>query len=207
MKTVAYLKASKDKQDIRKQKQEILEFAHKEKIFVSRFIEFPIASKTKDKKIDILLGQLSSKDTLIVSDLSRIAWSLREIVKTVDLLLKRGIRFVAIKEGIELNKEKQDLQSQVMVRMFGLFAEIEHELISQRTKEALAVARAKGRLGGRPPALNPQQQELAVKLYKEGKLRVKEICQMMGISKQTLYNYLKKRTQSTRNEVERLHPR
>lgn len=117
------------------------------------------------------------------------------------MLLKRGIRFVAIKEGIELNKEKQDLQSQVMVRMFGLFAEIEHELISQRTKEALAVARAKGRLGGRPPALNPQQQELAVKLYKEGKLRVKEICQMMGISKPTLYNYLKKRTQSTRNEV------
>jgi len=67
MKTVAYLKTSKDKRDIRKQKQVILEFAHKEKIFVSRFIEFPISSKTtKDKKIDIILKRVEPGDTLIV---------------------------------------------------------------------------------------------------------------------------------------------
>lgn len=193
MKTVAYLSASKDRQDIRKQKLSILEFVKREQISISRFIEMPISSKTtKENKIELLLGQLSPKDTLIVSDLSRIGWSLREIVKTVDLLLKNGIRFVAIKENIDINNEKQDLRSQVMVETFGLFAEIEHQLVSQRTKEALAVAKAKGRLGGRPPALNPQQQELAIKLYKEGKLRVKEICQMMGISKPTLYSYLKK---------------
>jgi len=72
MKTVAYLKASKDRQDI--QKQEILEFAKKEQISISRFIEVPVSSKTtKERKIELLLGQLSSKDTLIVSDLSRLA--------------------------------------------------------------------------------------------------------------------------------------
>jgi len=191
MKAVAYLSASKDRQDIRKQKLSILEFAERKQISISRFIEMPISSKTtKEKKIELLLGQLSPKDTLIVSDLSRFAWSLREIVKTVDLLLKNGIRFVAIKENIDINNEKQDLRSQIMVEIFGLFAE--HQLVSQRTKEALAVAKAKGRLGGRPPTLNPQQQELAIKIYKEGKLSVKEICQMMGISKPTLYSYLKK---------------
>lgn len=197
MKIVAYLKASQNRQDIRKQKQEILAFAKREQISISRFIEMPISSKTtKERKVDLLLGQLSPKDTLIVSELSRIGWSLREIVKTIDLLLQNGIRVVAIKEDIELNNEKQDIQSQAIVRVFGLLAEIEHQLISQRTKEALAVAKAKGRLGGRPPALNPQQHELAIKLYKEGKQSVKEICQMMGISKQTLYNYIKKRTQT-----------
>lgn len=202
--TVAYLKASKDRQDIRKQKQEILEFATQEQITISRFIEIPISSKTtKEKKIDILFGQLSSKDTLIVSDLSRIGWSLREIIKTVDALVKKEIRFIAVKEGINLNREKQDLQSQVMVKMFGLFAEIDHELISQRTKEALAVAKAKGRLGGRPPALNTQQQEFAIKLYKEGKLRVREICQIMGISKPTLYSYLKKANSKLKSQTER----
>lgn len=193
MKTVAYLKASKDKQDRRKQKQGILEFAEKEKIFVSRFIEFPISSKTtKDKKIDILLRQLESKDTLIVSDLSRLGWSVREIIKTVDTLIKREIRFIAVREGIDLNVRKEEVQSQIIIRMFSLLADIEHQLISQRTREALAIARAKGRLGGRPPALNTQKQELALKLYKEGKHSVKEICQMMGISKPTLYSYLRK---------------
>ena len=73
MKTVAYLKASKDRQDIRKQKQEILSFAAKEQISISRFIEIPISSKTtKEKKIDILLGQLSSKDTLIGFESNRL---------------------------------------------------------------------------------------------------------------------------------------
>lgn len=193
MKTLAYLKASKDRQDIRKQKQEILEFAEKGKIFVSRIIEFPISSKTtKDKKIDILLNQLKPGDTIIVSDLSRIGWSVREIIKTVDTLIKRDIRFIAVREGIDLNVRKEHLQSQIIIKVFGLLAEIEHQLISQRTREALAIAKAKGRLGGRPPALNQQQRELALNLYKEGKHSVKEICQMMEISKPTLYSYLKK---------------
>jgi len=135
MKIVAYLSASKDRQDIRKQKQDILAFARREQISISCFIEVPISSKTtQERKIDLILSQLSSKDTLVVSELSRIGWSLREIVKTVDLLLKNEIRFVAIKENIAINNEKKDLRSQVMVEIFGLFAEIEHQLVSQRAK-------------------------------------------------------------------------
>jgi len=193
MRIWAYLKTSQDRQDIREQKQVILEFAEKEKISVSRFIEFPISSATtKDKKIDILLRQLRPKDTLIVSDLSQIGWSVREIIKTIDILVKGEIRFIAVKEGIHLDEQKENVQSQIISRVFGLLADIEHQLVSQRTREALAIARAKGRKGGRPPALNTQQQKLALNLYQEGKHSVKEICQMMGISRQTFYNYLKR---------------
>lgn len=203
MRIWAYLKASKDRQDIREQKQVILEFAEKEKISVSRFIEFPISSATtKDKKIDILLRQLQPKDTLIVSDLSRIGWSVREIIKTVDTLVKREIRFIAVREGIHLDEQKEEVQSQIIIRVFGLLADIEHQLVSQRTREALAIAKAKGRKGGRPPALNTQQQQLALKLYKEGKHSVEKICQMMGISKPTLYSYIRKAKSNLRSSSE-----
>jgi len=69
-------------------------------------------------------------------------------------------------------------------------------LISERTKAGLAAAKARGRLGGRPQVLNDKQQEVAVKLYQEGEHTIREICQIIGISKTTLYNYLKKANQS-----------
>ena len=108
------------------------------------------------------------------------------------------VRFVAIKEEMDLNG-KPSTQSQVIAMMFGMLAEIGRELISERTKEALVIARRSGRIGGRPTALNPQQQELAVKFYQEGKHSIHKICQMMGISKPTLYSYLKKANSTLKN--------
>ena len=75
--------------------------------------------------------------------------SVGEIITTLDTLVRKNIRFLAVKEGIRISGET-DLQTKVMVTMFGLFAEMERELISQRTREALAVAKAKGKKLGRP---------------------------------------------------------
>jgi hypothetical protein len=84
------------------------------------------------------------------SELSRMGRSVGDIITTVDTLVKQHIRLVTIKEGIRLER-RQTLQTKVMVTLFGLFAEIERELISLRTKEGLAAARGAGKRLGRPP--------------------------------------------------------
>jgi len=177
MKTVAYLKASEDVLEIEQQKQTILDFAKKEKITLSRFIEiFPsyqsftgevrdYHADRKQAKIDLLLSQLESSDTLIVSDIRRIGHSASEIITTVDTLVQSGVRFVAIKESINLNRDDQSMESEVMIRMFKLFADIEHQRLSQRTTEALVVTRARGRSGGRPRT-DPQKLEQAAIHYR-----------------------------------------
>ena len=96
-----------------------------------------------------MLERLAPGDRLIVSELSRLGRSLGQVIHIVDELVKRKIRFTAIKESIHF-EGKQDLQTKVMVALFGLFAEVERDLISERTREGLASARAKGRLLGRP---------------------------------------------------------
>jgi DNA invertase Pin-like site-specific DNA recombinase len=86
-----------------------------------------------------LLEMLNSGDTLIVSELSRLARSVGQISIIVNALLKKKIRFISIKENLELNG-KQNIQTKTTVTLFSLFAEIERDLISERTKEGLARA-------------------------------------------------------------------
>ncbi len=79
---------------------------------------------------------------------------------------------------------------QLIFHIFGALAEFERNLIRERTNAGLAAARARGRLGGRPMALDTNKRQLAVKLYNDRQYPIAEICQMMGISKPTLYNYI-----------------
>lgn len=200
MKVVAYIKASQERAEVRKQRQVILEFAQREQLSISRFIEIPIAAinNKNPNKRHRLFHHIEPGDTLIVSQLSDIGWSLGEIVKTVDLLVKKRIRFAAIKEAIFLNSYPS-IESQAIAKVFGILAEIGRKLVSTHTKEALAIARRKGRVGGRREALNSQQQQFAVRFYQKGSHTVKEICQMLGISKPTLYRYINKANVPLRN--------
>ena len=92
---------------------------------------------------------LQPGDRLLVSELSRLGRSLSQVIQIVETLVRRKIRFIAIKEAIEFDG-KQDLRTKVMIALFGLFAEVERDLISERTKEGLAAAKAKGKRLGRP---------------------------------------------------------
>ena len=92
-----------------------------------------------------MLDSLTAGDRLVVSELSRLGRSLGQVIRIVEELVKRKIRFTAIKESIHF-EGKQDLQTKVMIALFGLFAEVERDLISERTKEGLAL-----RQGGRNP--------------------------------------------------------
>ena len=149
--TVAYLRVSTRSQDLANQKLAILEFSQKRRFTVDEFIEARISSRKSpiERRIDEMLGRLQMGDRLLVSELSRLGRSLGQVIQIVDTLVHRNIRFIAIKEGIEFDGQ-QDLQTKVMIALFGLFAEVERDLISERTKEGLAAAKAQGKLLGRP---------------------------------------------------------
>ena len=153
MKTLAYLRVSKDSQDVNNQRLAILDFARTHRITVDDFVEISVSSRrtTKERRIDELLERLSEGDTLMVAEISRMGRSVGQIISTVDALIRKRVRFIAVKEGIDLaGNGEQDINSKVMITMFGLFAEIERDLISMRTKEGLAAAKAAGKQLGRP---------------------------------------------------------
>ncbi len=151
MKTLAYLRVSTHNQDLDNQRLAILNFAQQEGITISDFIGVEVSSqKTPQKRrLDEVLEQLNKGDRLIVSELSRLGRSLGQIIAMVDTLVKKEIHFIAIKEAIRF-EGKQDMQTKVMITLFALFSEIERDLISERTKEGLAKARASGKHLGRP---------------------------------------------------------
>jgi DNA invertase Pin-like site-specific DNA recombinase len=195
MKTLAYLRVSTDKQDLKNQKLEILDYTRKQDLKVDDFIEIEISSRktTKQRRIDELLSSLNKGDLLIVSELSRLGRSVGQVVTFVDELIKRKIRLIAIKERIDIDGKK-DMQTKVMVTMFTLFAEIERDLISERTKQGLAAARAKGKLLGRPKGslgkskLDGKEQFIQEELkYKVAK---SAIARKLGVSRTSLVNFI-----------------
>jgi DNA invertase Pin-like site-specific DNA recombinase len=139
VKCIAYIRVSTDKQDLDNQKLSILEYARKHDLTVSDFIEVRLSTRksTHDRKIENVREVLQKNDILIVSELSRLGRSVGQVITLIDDLVKTGVRIVSIKEGIDLNG-KRDMQSKVMVTLFTLFAEIERDLISERTKQGLA---------------------------------------------------------------------
>jgi len=135
---IAYLRISTDEQNLNSQKLELLEYARRNAITIHDFVEVTISSRKsiQARKINELLDDLAAGDMLLVSELSRLGRSVGQIIKIVDTLIKNNVRFVAVKESIKIHG-KQNIQTKTMITMFGLFAEIERDLISERTKQGL----------------------------------------------------------------------
>jgi len=198
MATTAYLRVSTSTQDLANQKLAILEYARRKKFPINEFVEVQISSRKKphQRGINDMLERLAAGDRLIVSELSRLGRSLGQVIHIVDELVKRKIRFTAIKESIHF-EGKQDLQTKVMVALFGLFAEVERDLISERTREGLASARAKGRLLGRPKGvlgksrLDGKEEEIRVLLQKQ--VSKASIAKIVGVTRPTIYRFIKTR--------------
>src|SRR4051795_1104451 len=198
MKTVAYLRISTGSQDLANQKLAILDYARQNRFAVDRFIEAQASSrKGRDqRRIEELLGELAGGDRLVVSELSRLGRSLGQVIQIVDELVKRKVRFIAIKEAIRF-EGRQDMQTKGMVALFGLFAEVERELISERTKEGLVAARARGRLLGRPKGsrgrskLDGKEGEIRKLLEKEVSKR--SLAKIMDVSTTNLRHFIRTR--------------
>lgn len=144
-----YIRVSSDKQTVENQRFEINKFCKREKLHVDDWIEETISgTKNYDKRqLGSLLKKVSKDDIIICSELSRLGRSLFMIMEILNICMNKECRVWTIKDGYRLG---DDIQSKVLAFAFGLSAEIERNLISQRTKEALARKRAEGVVLGRP---------------------------------------------------------
>lgn len=129
-------------------------------------------------------------DTLVVWRLDRLGRSLKHLIDTVTSLNNRGVGFRSLTENIDTTTSGGKL----VFHIFGALAEFERDIIRERTNAGLQAARARGRLGGRPKALdNPRKVAMAKALYTDRNNTVSEICKTFNISRATLYRYLKGR--------------
>jgi DNA invertase Pin-like site-specific DNA recombinase len=198
VKTIAYLRISMATQDCDNQRLAILDYAHRRMINIDEFVSVQVSSRKTPKQRGILelFKRLEPGDILLVSELSRLGRSVGQIIQMIDDLISNHIRFVAIKENIELSG-KQDIQTKVMVTMFSLFAEIERDLISERTKEGIAAARAKGKIIGRPKysigksRLDGKESE--IRLLLEKAVGITSIAKIMGVSRTALRHFIRTR--------------
>lgn len=129
-------------------------------------------------------------DALLVWRLDRLGRSLRDLIEIIASLERRGIGFRSLQESIDTTTSG----GRLIFHVFGALAEFERNLIRERTRAGLEAARARGRKGGRPRKLDRKKMELARRLHSERKYTIKETCQILGISKPTLYAYLRRTT-------------
>jgi len=150
-KTIAYLRISTDQQELETQKLEIDKYAESRNLPIDEWIQVEISSRKnlQDRRIAELINMLRKGDKLIVSELSRLARSMRETHNIVHDLSKKKVELHVIKQNL-ITKGANDMATKILINAFGMAAEIERDLISQRTKNGLARVKAEGKQLGNP---------------------------------------------------------
>ena len=156
-------------------------------------VYFEKESGGKDDRpvLNEVLNFLREGDTLVVYKLDRLGRSTRKLLELIEDLKERGVDFISLSDSIDTTTP----QGRFFFTVMAAFAEMERDLIRERTKAGLKAARARGRKGGRPQKAK-KDVDKAVKLYNTGEYTVPEIEKMTGVSKPTLYRYLKKQKES-----------
>jgi len=193
-KTYAYLRVSTLIQDTEKNKGDILRFANDRKLGNVEFIEETITgtSSYKDRLLGSLISDLKSGDVLIVPELSRLARSISQILEIIDLSKQKNFTLYSLKENF--CSDDKSITSVITSTIFGLVAQIERDLISQRTKEALRAKKESGMILGRPKGrgkskLDIHKEEIEA-MIKTGVPKTK-IAKKYGTLPYNLYNWLK----------------
>ena len=185
-KTLAYIRASTNAQDVKNQRHEILEYGNREGLRIDEFIEVTVSSRQSSRKrrIEELQRRLQAKDRLVVTELSRLGRSTGEVILLINQLVAQGVIVLIIKQNLRLGQGLQDMTAKVMVTLLALFAEIERDFISIRTKEALAAKKAQGVLLGKPKGT------IQSSMYDKDQARIQELLAYGVPQKQIIERHL-----------------
>lgn len=193
-KNIAYLRVSTLGQDNEKNKSDILTLANEKGLGKVEFVEDVMSGKVSWKKRQIftVLNSLEKGDVLLISEFSRLGRSMLEIMEIILFAIEKEIKMYTVKGGWQLD---ETIQSKIMAMVFAMAAEIERDLISQRTKEALRVKKANGMVLGRPKGpgkskLDVYKDEIEA-LINNGSTQ-KFIANRYGATESTLSNWIKK---------------
>jgi len=190
-----YIRVSTDKQTVENQRYEISRFCEKNLLKVSKWIEEVISGtkKVEERKLGKLIKKMRKDDVLICSELSRLGRNLLMIMSVLNECMNRSIQVWTIKDNYRLGN---DISSKVLAFAFGLSSEIERNLISQRTKEALARKRAEGAILGRPKGSKSKKKKLSGKESEIKELLSKRfsksaIARFFGVHRLTVVEFMK----------------
>ena len=190
-----YIRVSSDKQTIENQRFEINSFCLKNQIIVDRWIEETISGtkNIENRALGKLLNKMKKDDIMICSELSRLGRSLLMIMSILNDCMKKEVQLWTIKDNYRLGN---DINSKVLAFAFGLSAEIERNLISQRTKEALARKKAEGVILGRPKGSKSAKtkltgQEKKIKELLNNKVSYSAIGRILKVHRLTIASFVK----------------
>lgn len=149
------------------------------------YTEKMTGTKRDRPELSRMLDHLDEGDTVVIESLSRLGRSTKDLIELVELFHKKGVQLVSLKESIDTSTSTGKLLFTIM----SALAQFERDVIADRTREGLNAARARGHHGGRPK-IDSRKLHQAMKLYQAGQHTVKEIEELTGVKKATLYRYL-----------------
>lgn len=194
MAVIGYIRVSSVKQTCDHQYYEITRFAEQNRIIIDRWVKETISSRKplNKRQLGQLLDELQDGDVLIAAEISRLGRSLLEVMRILENCLNKNCRVWTIKENYRLGN---DIQSKVMAFAFGLSAEIERNLISQRTKASLESVRARGKRLGRPFSAQSKKLKLTgntkkIKGWLDSGMTKYRIAKMMSVSPSTVSHFI-----------------
>jgi len=144
-------------------------------------------TKANRPELSRLKDKVREGDTVVVESWSRLGRSTKDLIELVEWFTDRGVNLVSMKENFDTNTP----HGRLIMKVFQSFSEFERDLIVQRVNEGLKSARARGRVGGRPPK-KQKDVDTALKLYHSGEYSISDVCRLSGVSQTTLYRYLNK---------------
>jgi len=189
---IGYARVSTQDQNLDLQK-DALDKAGCTKIFVDEISGTVAQRAGLDKAKEVL----RKGDVLIVWRLDRLGRSIRDLIDWVNHLEEEGIGFKSLQESIDTTTSS----GKPVFHIFAALAEFERNLIRERTNAGLAAARARGRVGGRKKSLKAKERKRAVEMYQRKNQTVIQICEMMNITKPTLYAYIREEQANQKAET------
>jgi DNA invertase Pin-like site-specific DNA recombinase len=189
-----YIRVSTDKQTVDNQRFEIERFCSKNSIVIDKWIEETISGIQLPEKrlLGSLLAEAKTGDLIICSELSRLGRSMFMIMSILNLLMINGVKIRTIKDNYQLG---DSIQAKILAFAFGIAAEIERDLISQRTKEALARKRSEGFALGRPTGRKSDKLKLSgheaeIQMLLDENISISAIARKFGVCRKTVVSFL-----------------